>query len=54
MQAPENFSILLVDDDFMVVRVLSRILVDFTPLRFATSGRAAVRLLDIADLGGPQ
>jgi diguanylate cyclase (GGDEF)-like protein len=28
----------------MVVRILSRILSDFTPLRFATSGRAALKL----------
>jgi diguanylate cyclase (GGDEF)-like protein len=40
----EKFSILLVDDDSMVVRILSRILSDFTPLRFATSGRAALKL----------
>jgi diguanylate cyclase (GGDEF)-like protein len=44
MQARENFSILLVDDDNMVVRVLNRILVDFSPLRFATSGHAALKL----------
>jgi diguanylate cyclase (GGDEF)-like protein len=44
MQAQENFSILLVDDDSMVVRILSRILSDFAPLRFATSGRAALKL----------
>jgi diguanylate cyclase (GGDEF)-like protein len=44
MQAQENFSILLVDDDSMVVRILSRILSEFTPLRFATSGRAALKL----------
>jgi diguanylate cyclase (GGDEF)-like protein len=44
MQAQEQFSILLVDDDSMVVRILSRILSDFTPLRFATSGRAALKL----------
>jgi diguanylate cyclase (GGDEF)-like protein len=44
MQAQEKFSILLVDDDSMVVRILSRILSDFTPLRFATSGRAALKL----------
>jgi diguanylate cyclase (GGDEF)-like protein len=42
--AQENFSILLVDDDSMVVRILSRILSDFVPLRFATSGRAALKL----------
>ncbi|MDB6082280.1 MAG: diguanylate cyclase, partial [Gammaproteobacteria bacterium] len=28
----------------MVVRILSRILSDFTPLRFATSGHAALKL----------
>jgi diguanylate cyclase (GGDEF)-like protein len=44
MLAQEKFSILLVDDDSMVVRILSRILSDFTPLRFATSGRAALKL----------
>jgi diguanylate cyclase (GGDEF)-like protein len=44
MQAQENFSILLVDDDNMVVRVLSRILNDFSPLRFASSGHAALKL----------
>jgi diguanylate cyclase (GGDEF)-like protein len=43
-KAHEHFSILLVDDDSMVVRILSRILSDFTPLRFATSGRAALKL----------
>ena len=44
MKAQEKFSILLVDDDSMVVRILSRILGDYTPLRFATSGRAALKL----------
>jgi diguanylate cyclase (GGDEF)-like protein len=44
MHEQEKFSILLVDDDSMVVRILSRILSDFTPLRFATSGRAALKL----------
>lgn len=44
MPTQENFSILLVDDDSTVVRILSRILRDFTPLRFATSGRAALKL----------
>ena len=44
MPAQENFSILLVDDDLMVVRVLSRILKDFSPLRFATSGQAALKV----------
>jgi diguanylate cyclase (GGDEF)-like protein len=44
MQAKENFSILLVDDDLMVIRILNCILSDFSPLRFATSGRAALKL----------
>jgi diguanylate cyclase (GGDEF)-like protein len=44
MKAQEKFSILLVDDDIIVVRILSRILGDYTPLRFATSGRAALKL----------
>jgi len=44
MQAQEQFSILLVDDDSTAVRVLSRILANFAPLRFATSGRAALKL----------
>lgn len=44
MQSQQQFSILLVDDDPMVVRVLSRILAEFTPLRFATSGRVALEL----------
>src|SRR6202047_4220523 len=44
MQAQERFSILLVDDDSMVVRVLSHILSDFAPLRFATSGRVGLKL----------
>jgi diguanylate cyclase (GGDEF)-like protein len=44
MKDQENFSILLVDDDSMVVRILSRILGGFEPLRFATSGRAALKL----------
>src|ERR1700689_2923430 len=44
MKAQENFSVLLVDDDTIVVRILSRILSGFTPLRFATSGRAALKL----------
>jgi diguanylate cyclase (GGDEF)-like protein len=44
MQAQERFSILLVDDDSMAVRVLSHILSDFAPLRFATSGRVALKL----------
>jgi diguanylate cyclase (GGDEF)-like protein len=44
MHAQEKFSILLVDDDAMTVRILSRILSDFAPLRFATSGSAALKL----------
>lgn len=44
MQSREAFSILLVDDDPTVVRVLSRILSAFEPLRFATSGRHALKL----------
>jgi PleD family two-component response regulator len=44
MQAQEKFSILLVDDDCTVVRILSHILSDFAPLRFATSGRLALKL----------
>src|SRR5580692_8155030 len=44
MQERENFSILLVDDDLMVVRVLNRILINFSPLRFASSGLAALKL----------
>jgi diguanylate cyclase (GGDEF)-like protein len=44
MQARENFSILLVDDDLMAVRVLNRILINFSPLRFASSGLAALKL----------
>jgi diguanylate cyclase (GGDEF)-like protein len=42
--AQEQFSILLVDDDSTAVRVLSRILSNFAPLRFATSGRTALKL----------
>jgi diguanylate cyclase (GGDEF)-like protein len=41
---PEKFSILLVDDDPMVIRVFSHILSGFAPLRFATSGRVALKL----------
>jgi DNA-binding response OmpR family regulator len=44
MQEHERFSILLVDDEPMIVRILSRILSDFKPLRFATSGRVALKL----------
>jgi diguanylate cyclase (GGDEF)-like protein len=41
---PEHFSILLVDDDVTVIRILGRILADFAPLRFVTSGRSALKL----------
>lgn len=44
VQAHEEFSILLVDDDPTVIHILSRILSDFAPLRFATSGRMALKL----------
>lgn len=44
MSTREKFDILLVDDDPMMVRVLSRILAEFAPLRFATSGKDALRL----------
>jgi diguanylate cyclase (GGDEF)-like protein len=44
VQAKEKFSILLVDDDPTVIRVLSRILSDYAPLRFATSGQTALKL----------
>ena len=44
MKYPEKFSILLVDDDPTVIRILSHILSGFEPLRFATSGRMALRL----------
>jgi diguanylate cyclase (GGDEF)-like protein len=44
MQSKEKFSILLVDDDLMVVRILNSILSEFTPVRFATSARKALRL----------
>jgi diguanylate cyclase (GGDEF)-like protein len=44
VQAKEKFSILLVDDDPTVIRILSRILSDYTPLRFATSGQVALKL----------
>jgi diguanylate cyclase (GGDEF)-like protein len=44
VQTKEKFSVLLVDDDPMVIRILSRILSDFAPLRFATTGQAALKL----------
>jgi diguanylate cyclase (GGDEF)-like protein len=42
--AQERFSILLVDNDPIVVRVLNRILHEFAPIRFANSGREALKL----------
>jgi diguanylate cyclase (GGDEF)-like protein len=42
--AKEKFSVLLVDDDPTAIRVLSRILGDYAPLRFATSGSVALKL----------
>jgi diguanylate cyclase (GGDEF)-like protein len=44
MDIQEKFSILLVDDDRTVVRILSHILSGIEPLRFATSGRMALKL----------
>lgn len=44
VQAKERFSVLIVDDDPTVIRILSRILSDYAPLRFATSGRTALKL----------
>jgi len=44
MDSQENFSILLVDDDPTVVRILNRILSDFAPVRFATTGQLALKL----------
>jgi diguanylate cyclase (GGDEF)-like protein len=44
MEAQEQFSILLVDDDLTVIRVLNRILSNFTPVRFADTGRLALKL----------
>jgi diguanylate cyclase (GGDEF)-like protein len=44
MQAQEKFSILLVDDDLTAIRVLNRILSGFSPIRFADSGRAALKV----------
>jgi diguanylate cyclase (GGDEF)-like protein len=64
MQNQEQFSILLVDDDPLVIRILSRMLTEFTPVRFATSGRVALKLaqesvpdlvlldVDMPDFGG--
>src|ERR1700683_2345541 len=44
MARQEKFSILLVDDDCTVVRILTQILNSFGPLPFATSGRLALKL----------
>ena len=44
MSARNEFSILLVDNDPMVARVLHRILHEFTPIRFANSGSEALKL----------
>src|SRR5580658_1505416 len=44
MPVQEQFSILLVDHDPTVVRVLNRILQEFAPIRFANSGREALKL----------
>jgi diguanylate cyclase (GGDEF)-like protein len=44
MSAKEAFSILLVDNDPMVVRILNRILHEFAPIRYASSGREALKL----------
>jgi diguanylate cyclase (GGDEF)-like protein len=44
MKAQEQFSILLVDDDLTAVRVLNRILSNFSTVRFADSGRIALKL----------
>jgi diguanylate cyclase (GGDEF)-like protein len=44
VHAKEKFSILLIDDDPTAIRVLSRILSDFTPIRFATSGQVGLKL----------
>ena len=44
MEIQEQFSILLVDDDRTVVRILSHILSGIEPLRFATSGHSALKL----------
>jgi diguanylate cyclase (GGDEF)-like protein len=44
MNPQEHFSILLVDDDSLVIRMMGRMLSEFSPLRFATSGRVALKL----------
>ncbi|OUL98753.1 diguanylate cyclase domain-containing protein [Variovorax sp. JS1663] len=43
-KAPIEASLLLVDDDPSIIQVLSRILSDYTVVRFATSGADALRL----------
>jgi diguanylate cyclase (GGDEF)-like protein len=42
--AGEHYSILIVDDDPIVVRVVANMLAEFSPLRFATSGTDALLL----------
>lgn len=44
MPIPTRFDILLVDDEPAVVRILSRMLSDYAPHRFATSGQTALKL----------
>ncbi|MDB6009156.1 MAG: diguanylate cyclase [Gammaproteobacteria bacterium] len=44
MTAGELYSILIVDDDPIVVRVMGNMLAEFSPLRFATSGTDALLL----------
>ena len=44
MTAGEHYSILIVDDDPIVVRVVANMLAEFSPLRFATSGTEALML----------
>ena len=44
MESKEHYSILIVDDDPNVVRILKNILSDFAPLRFATSGKDALAI----------
>jgi diguanylate cyclase (GGDEF)-like protein len=44
MNPQEQFSILLVDDDSLVIRMMGRMLSEFSPVRFATSGRVALKL----------
>lgn len=44
MPIQENFSILLIDDDPLVIHVLNRIVRDVASVRFATSGKMALKL----------